>query len=196
MIDIAPHTILREIPTEVWQIILNHLGFYSIRFATVSKIFYQIIYRLDFMRDATKLFDLASSNTVRLKLSDINDDFIQRFTNLQILNLDHEFRELLFRFRITDMALSKLSDIRSLNLRGNKLITDKGLENLLNITDLDLSENDKISDSSLKRLTKITKLALLNNERITDYGINELFNINSLQLSGGPNNEFRSFKFN
>jgi hypothetical protein len=69
------------VPIEVWRIIIimSNLDYQSIRFATVSKAFYQIVFHS--ITDLTTLLDdceIMRGKDSSLKVEDINDVFIQQ----------------------------------------------------------------------------------------------------------------------
>jgi hypothetical protein len=130
---------------EVWCLILSHLDYYPIRFATVSKTFYnQIVFQS--VNDLSNFFNDCFDDKLPLKLEDVNDEFIQRFTNLKILYVDYFDRS----HSITDIGISALKNLTILNLYSNNTITDNGIKGLTNLTDIILYENHTITDEELK----------------------------------------------
>jgi hypothetical protein len=133
---------------------LNNLGYFAIRYAVVSKTFYQIVFLS--ITDLTSLFDLCWKNEINKKFlafKDVNDEFIQRFKNLQVLDRGSDFA-------ITDIGLKSLKKLTILELGYNKTITDEGIKGLTNITALGLCENENISDDGIKVLTNMQHLIL------------------------------------
>ena len=74
------------LPIEVWCLIMNNLNYYSIRFATVSKTFYNnIVYHC--ITDLSTLCSHCFMDILfNFKPQDLNDEFVQRFVNLKVLD--------------------------------------------------------------------------------------------------------------
>jgi hypothetical protein len=112
----------------------------------------------------------------------INNDLVQRFANLLVLELDDDV------CCITDEALSRLRHLRALNLGADSRITDKGLCPLTQLRVLELGEHPNVSDASIASLTQLAHLDLGWNTRVTDAGLAPLrssLQILNLSHNGG-----------
>jgi hypothetical protein len=145
-------------PIEVWCLILSHLGYWSIRFATVSKTFYNhIVFHC--ITDLTSLL-VDCFEEIFSSMPNINDEFIQRFCNLETLDMYYFGQNFC---DITDIGIMELKNLTSVSLYRAKAITDEGLKCLTNITKLHLYENDIITDEGIKGLHKLKELDLYYN---------------------------------
>jgi hypothetical protein len=167
-----------QIPSEVWQLILINLDYRSIRFATVSVNFYEIVFQC-----VTSLglvyCDYVIYKLPRFELGNVNDEFIRRFVNLQELN----YSLLQEMTKITNYGIQSLKNLTHLNLNQQERITDEGIKELRKLTTLYLSANVEISNHGIKNLTNLTSLNLNRNNLISDDGIKGLIKLTVLNIS-------------
>jgi hypothetical protein len=85
---------------------------------------------------------------------------------------------------ITDVSVSKLGNVYSLDLSGCKRITDASVSKLGNVYSLNLTGCDNITDASVSKLGNVHSLNLFGCNNITDASVSKLGNVHSLNLSG------------
>jgi hypothetical protein len=185
-------------PNEVWCIILNNMDYYSIRFASVSKSFYQLVFQS--VTDLSAFVGHLKNPNTFPNFKEFNDEYIERFPNLQKLDVIASYPStftnagikklknltslhLVYNFNINDEGIKELSNLTSLNLN-NHLITNEGIKNLFSLKHLAIISNKKITDECIRGLSNITSLNLTSNILITDEGIKELLHLTSLNISG------------
>jgi Leucine-rich repeat (LRR) protein len=66
------------------------------------------------------------------------------------------------------------------SLDGNEIITDIGISNLVNLTSLNLSSNSTISNEGIKNLINLKTLELVHNSNITE--ISHLVNLTGIMM--------------
>jgi hypothetical protein len=112
-----------------------------------------------------------------LKPEDIDDQFVQRFKNLNILHVCNNMYEEPYQ-NVTDEGLRTLKNLTTLYLSDIKSakITNEGIKDLLNIDTLSLGFNDTITDEGIK-LTNMKVLHLRAFNGITDKGIKFFTNL-------------------
>lgn len=116
------------------------------------------------------------------RLTQLADDILSVLTNLQVLNLRGN---LLTRF--SDKVFgSEPSDLRELNLKGNRLIELSSLSSLTSLTDLILSSNQlsNLTEDVFRNVTALENLDLSENQ-LTSLPTNlfrDLFRITALHL--------------
>ena len=104
----------------------------------------------------------------------VNNDLLERFPNLLILELDDDV------CCITNEALSALRHLRALDLRNDTRITDAGLRQMTQLRVLQLAAQPNVTDSSISLLQQLAHLDLGWNTLVTDAGVAALHS--SLQI--------------
>lgn len=117
---------------------------------------------------------LTSIKELQIADSNISDDFIVNFTQLEYLAPNDN---------ITDKSLKFLTNLKALNLQNNRSITIDGLRSLTSLIDLDLNMNMDTNITEINHLTNLTRLDLSNNNTITDVAIDKLTMLKELNLS-------------
>jgi hypothetical protein len=100
---------------------------------------------------------------------------LSELTNLTSLNLTHNMV-------IGDDCMAGLVHLRRLTLAHTEQVTNDGVSGLTNLTFLDLSYNLHISDAALALLTNLTSLTLGNTSMVTNVGLAPLTKLRSLLL--------------
>jgi hypothetical protein len=91
---------------------MSYLDYHSIRYATLSKTFcQQIVFHC--ITDLSNLFEICWRDLSRLKIEDIDDNFIQRFKNLSKLDAKFGLNKV---FSVTDIGLKTLKNLSTLKL--------------------------------------------------------------------------------
>ncbi|MHA1343003.1 MAG: leucine-rich repeat domain-containing protein, partial [Promethearchaeota archaeon] len=91
-------------------------------------------------------------------------------------------------------GLSKLQNLTSLNLSGNKISKIKGLENLTKLTRLSLNNNNIEKISGLNNLENLTYLSLSQNRINEIEGLERLTNLRELWLNNNSISEIKGFE--
>ncbi|MGV8949383.1 MAG: hypothetical protein ACOH2E_08525, partial [Candidatus Paracaedibacter sp.] len=121
------------------------------------------------------------------EIFDQANHYLKIFTNLQVLNLTNDPynsdpSNINIRNIITNDTLSRLTNIRELNLYNNERITGDALSCLTNLKKINLEFNEMIGDDTLKYLTNLQELNLRENEIITTQSIRYLTNLTSITI--------------
>jgi hypothetical protein len=107
-------------PSEVWSLIFNEMDYCAVRFVSVSKNFYNLVFQsITSLKD---LFENFRYGLSKLKRTDINDEFIQKFVSLQSLTVHC--------VSISDIGIKNLKSLTFLNLFDNKDISNEAIKDL------------------------------------------------------------------
>ncbi len=159
-------------------------------------------YDIHLIRHSSDGYYIDSNENNELVCGDMTDlNFILKLSDIKLLNLEISYNKIndigalskltdltslnLLNNNISDInVLSGLSDLTELNLSWNNISDINALSSLENLNTLHLSDNHINDISALSELTDLTYLELCNNN-ITDISVlNGLTNLTELNLGG------------
>jgi internalin A len=179
-----------SLPGEVWMLVMKELRFRTLLdLCTVSSWWNGLIYasvtKITTAESVGLSDTLLSRFTALRKLAlrpcKITDDSVSKLLALTSLSLIDGSPFCKF-VRVTDAAVSRLTDLRTLDLTRNRQITDQGVNRLCNLRRLVLTANRAISDNCLVELSQLLSLGLNSNSKITDNAISRLTTLTELSL--------------
>lgn len=127
----------------------------------------------DDIRTLTNLTSLQLGKTIQIT-DDVIINCFPRLTNLGLMSNEI----------ITGSCIFELTNLTKLGLCDNSIIRDNDISRLFNLRILDLNNNNCITGECFPILPGLTKLDLSNNSMILNNHINKLTNLKTLKLGG------------